>query len=77
MVERLLLHQKSSALSAIGADLVRDVTPGELIKFSKNGVESEMFSEEKQRAHCSFEFTYFAHPASTMEVQTSIFPEKK
>ena len=34
---------------------------------TKNGIESEMFSKEKQRAHCSFEFTYFAHPSSKME----------
>jgi amidophosphoribosyltransferase len=26
-----------------------------------------MFSNEKQKAHCSFEFTYFAHPSSKME----------
>ena len=62
-----IVASESSALSAVGADLVRDVIPGELIKFSKNGIESEMFSKEKQRAHCSFEFTYFAHPSSKME----------
>jgi len=73
----LIVASESSALSAIGADLVRDVTPGELIKFSKNGVESEMFSEEKQRAHCSFEFTYFAHPASTMEGSNIYLSRKK
>ena len=62
-----IIASESSALSAVGADLIRDVIPGELIKFSKNGIESEMFSKEKQRAHCSFEFTYFAHPSSKME----------
>lgn len=26
-----------------------------------------MFSDEQKHAHCSFEFTYFAHPSSNME----------
>jgi amidophosphoribosyltransferase len=38
-----------------------------LIKLSKNGLETERFSEDTSRAHCSFEFTYFAHPSSNME----------
>ena len=62
-----VVASESAALSAIGAKLVRDVLPGELLKFSKTGMESEMFSEAKQRSHCSFEFTYFAHPSSKME----------
>ena len=72
-----MVASESSALSAIGADLIRDVKPGELIKFSKNGVESEMFSEEKQKAHCSFEFTYFAHPSSKMEGSNIYLARKK
>ena len=62
-----IVASESSALSAIGARLERDVMPGELIKLSKNGVETEMFSSETSRSHCSFEFTYFAHPSSKME----------
>jgi len=62
-----IVASESSALSAIGAKLERDVIPGELIKLSKNGIETEMFSTETSRAHCSFEFTYFAHPSSKME----------
>ena len=62
-----IIASESSALSATGAKLERDVKPGELIKFSKNGLETEMFSDNLQRAHCSFEYTYFAHPSSTIE----------
>jgi amidophosphoribosyltransferase len=71
-----IVASESSALSAIGAKLVRDVVPGELLKFSKDGMESEMFSEAKQRSHCSFEFTYFAHPTSKME-GTNIYMARK
>ena len=62
-----IVASESVALSAVGAQLVRDVKPGELVKISDAGLESEMFSDEKKPAHCSFEFTYFAHPSSIME----------
>ena len=62
-----IVASESSALAAVGAELVRDVKPGELLKLNNSGLESEMFSEEKAHAHCSFEFTYFAHPSSIME----------
>ncbi|KAG2473266.1 MAG: Amidophosphoribosyltransferase [Nitrosopumilales archaeon] len=62
-----VVASESSALAAVGAKLERDVKPGELIKLSKNGFETEMFSSDCKKAHCSFEFTYFAHPASKME----------
>jgi len=71
-----IVASESSALSAIGARLERDVKPGELIKLSNNGIENEMFSDETKRAHCSFEFTYFAHPASKME-GTNIYLARK
>ena len=59
-------HQ-SSALAAVGAQLMRDVEPGELLKISKSGVTSQQFANEKPHAHCAFEYTYFAHPSSIME----------
>ena len=62
-----IVASESSAVSAVGATLQRDVTPGELIKLSKNGLETERFSDDTSRAHCSFEYTYFAHPSSNME----------
>ena len=62
-----VVASESSALSAVGAKLQRDVKPGELIKLSSEGLQTELFSEDKSRAHCSFEFTYFAHPSSNME----------
>ncbi len=71
-----IVASESSAVSAVGATLQRNVTPGELIKLSKNGLESEMFSNESTRAHCSFEFTYFAHPSSNME-GTNIYVARK
>jgi amidophosphoribosyltransferase len=62
-----LVASESCALSVIGAELVRDVKPGELLKFSERGLEATQFSKEKPHSHCAFEYTYFAHPSSIME----------
>ena len=65
--EVYVVASESSAISAVGAQLVRNITPGELIRLSKDGLQSEIFSKAQTTAHCSFEFTYFAHPSSNME----------
>ena len=72
-----IVASESSAVSAVGAQLQRNVRPGELIKLSKNGLETEMFSDDPSRAHCSFEFTYFAHPSSNMEGHNIYLSRKK
>jgi len=75
-INTYIVASESSAIAAVGGELVRDVKPGELLKLSNSGLESEMFSEEKTHAHCSFEFTYFAHPSSIME-GSSIYIARK
>ena len=62
-----IIASESCALSAIGAQLIRDVEPGELIKMNRDGLQSHQFSIDKPHAHCAFEYTYFAHPSSVME----------
>jgi amidophosphoribosyltransferase len=62
-----MVASESCALAAVGAQLVRDVEPGELVKMSKGGIDSQQFASEKPHAHCAFEYTYFAHPSSVME----------
>jgi amidophosphoribosyltransferase len=76
-INTYIVASESAALAAVGAQLIRDVKPGELIKISNAGLESEMFSEEEKSAHCSFEFTYFAHPSSIMEGSNIYMVRKK
>lgn len=71
-----VVASESCALSAIGARLERDIKPGELVRMSRTGLESEMFSNSRERALCSFEFTYFAHPSSSM-AEKSIYVSRK
>lgn len=71
-----IVASESSALSAAGAALIRDVHPGELVRMNHQGIHSETFAEGEKPAHCSFEFTYFAHPSSRME-GTNIYIARK
>jgi amidophosphoribosyltransferase len=62
---------ESCALDTIGAQLIREVAPGELLSIGEDGVQSEQFSSEPAppRAGCSFEFIYFARPDSLIDGQ--------
>ncbi|MGE0243379.1 MAG: amidophosphoribosyltransferase [Nitrososphaeraceae archaeon] len=62
-----IVASESCAFSAVDAYLLRDIEPGEIVKMSDKGVETEIFSAETPHAHCAFEYTYFAHPVSIME----------
>jgi amidophosphoribosyltransferase len=59
---------ESCALTALDAEFVRDVEPGEMIRLGgpKRGFESFRFAPKMATAHCSFEYTYFAHPSSVI-----------
>jgi len=62
-----IFASESCALDIIGADFVRDVEPGEVVVFTKEGVESfHPFVKQKPR-FCIFEYIYFARPDSMME----------
>ncbi len=65
--ETHIVASESCALSALHADLVRDVEPGELVKLDENGLTVTRFAESPRHYHCPFEYTYFAHPSSNIE----------
>src|SRR6266849_6763786 len=61
---------ESCALDTIGAQLIREVQPGELLAIGPDGVRSEQYPEPApHRAGCSFEFIYFARPDSLIDGQ--------
>ena len=63
-----VIASESAALDAVGATLVRDVRPGEIIVFSKDGVKSitDHCNDAKQSV-CVFEYIYFARPDSVID----------
>lgn len=63
-----VVASESCALSAVGAELIRDVEPGEILVFSKNGVVSRREHCNKQKKKlCVFEYIYFARPDSVID----------
>lgn len=62
-----IIASESVALDAVGADFVRDVAPGEIIKIDREGrLNSFFFGEPKRHQFCIFEYIYFARPDSFM-----------
>ena len=62
-----ILASESCAIDAVGGKFVRDIEPGEVIIIGKDGLKSYSFGEKVRRAHCSFEYIYFARPDSVID----------
>ena len=65
-----ILASESCALDTVGAELVRDVLPGEIVTISpEKGIESDMSHALKPQEHarCVFEYIYFARPDSMID----------
>ena len=60
-----VLASESCALDLVGAELEREVAPGELIEID-GGVESHQVVEPTRSALCLFEFIYLARPDSRL-----------
>jgi amidophosphoribosyltransferase len=67
---RYCFASESCALDIIGAELVRDVRPGEMVSLSEEGLESVQVIESEREAFCVFEYIYFARPDSRMNGRT-------
>ncbi|MBP5428765.1 MAG: amidophosphoribosyltransferase [Clostridia bacterium] len=63
-----IVASESCALSAVGAEFVRDVMPGEVLVFSRDGVTSRReHCGAKPKKLCIFEYIYFSRPDSTID----------
>ncbi|HEV2975097.1 MAG TPA: amidophosphoribosyltransferase [Solirubrobacteraceae bacterium] len=66
---RYCVASESCAFDIIGAKLVRDVEPGELVTLGEDGLSSRLVAPGGRRALCVFEYIYFARPDSRMNGQ--------
>lgn len=63
-----VVASESCAIQAVGAKVIRDVEPGEILVFSKNGVVSRReHCHKKDKKFCVFEYIYFARPDSVID----------
>ena len=60
-----VVASETAALDIVGATLVREVEPGELIAIGEDGVRSRRFAEPGPRG-CLFEYVYLARPDTTI-----------
>ncbi len=63
-----VIASESCALSAVGAEFVRDILPGEIVVFWEGNVKSvRTHCEKETKRICSFEYIYFARPDSIID----------
>lgn len=62
-----MLVSESAAIDSVGGTFVRDVEAGEIVKITKDYIESYPIEKPIQKAHCMFEWIYFARPDSVMD----------
>ena len=65
-----VVASETCALDILGATLVRDVEPGELVRIDDRGLHSSRFAESPRSALCIFEFVYLARPDSRLSGTT-------
>jgi len=59
-----ILASETCAFSAIGAEMVQEVQPGEIVRIDADGLHLEQGAVPKKRAFCTFEEIYFSRPDS-------------
>ena len=65
---RFVVASESCALDAVGAEFIRDIKPGEIVVFDKEGVRSiEDHCGKVPCSLCVFEYRYFARPDSEID----------
>jgi amidophosphoribosyltransferase len=64
--DRYCVASESCAFDIIGAKLLRDVQPGEMVSIGERGLQVRQVVEGEREAFCVFEYIYFARPDSRM-----------
>ncbi len=62
-----VVSSETCGLDIVGAEYVRDVEPGEIVRFNREGVTSDQGVVADRRASCIFEYVYFARPDSVID----------
>ena len=66
-----VVASESCAIKAVGAEFIRDIEPGEILIFSKDGIVSRReHCGKKEKKLCVFEYIYFSRPDSVIDGQS-------
>ncbi|AKX34577.1 amidophosphoribosyltransferase [Spiroplasma litorale] len=66
LADGYVISSETYAFDVTGAQFIRDINPGEIVKISDKGLESFYFSKKNFNNVCSMEYIYFSHPSSTI-----------
>ena len=61
------ISSESCGLDVINGELIRDVSPGEVIMINRDGIETYKIGEKVEGSACMFEYVYFARPDSIID----------
>ncbi|MGD9490009.1 MAG: amidophosphoribosyltransferase [Methanoregulaceae archaeon] len=62
-----ILASESVAVDALGGKFLRDILPGELVCIDEHGIKSMQIARANRRAHCIFEYIYFARADAVLD----------
>lgn len=75
--DTVYIASESCAFDIFGAEIIRDVEPGEILIIDKRGVISrKMRTETRRHCRCAFEYVYFARPDSLIDGR-SVYAARK
>ncbi|MCR4859531.1 MAG: amidophosphoribosyltransferase [Bacteroidales bacterium] len=67
MGDGYVVSSESCAFEIMGADFVRDITPGEIVCLDHHGIRSTLYSQFNRHRMCAMEYIYFARPDSDID----------
>lgn len=65
--ESYVVASESCAITSVGGEFVRDIEPGEILTITENGLKVDYHLQTEKRAHCIFEYIYFARLDSKLD----------
>jgi amidophosphoribosyltransferase len=65
--ECFVVASESCAFDIIGAQLIREVQPGEMVSLTADGLQMKQVIKGERAAHCVFEHIYFSRPDTKLE----------
>jgi len=61
------IASESAVFDILNGEFMRDLEPGEIVEVTTGGIRSARIPEASNRAHCMFEWVYFARPDSIVD----------
>lgn len=62
-----IITSESCAIESVGGQFIRDIEPGEILTITADGMTVNYDLQQEKRAHCIFEYIYFARLDSKLD----------